>query len=159
MAIPASVDELTPTWFSEALDADVASVKVIDAHSGTTGRARVQLEAADPVPETLFVKLQPFDQDQREFLRMIGLGVAEAQLYAAVGGDLPVRVPELWHASFDESDGSFVMVLEDLEASGCRFTSAEDDDVLDVAISLVEELAKLHAAYWGADLPWLARTR
>ena len=27
--------------------------------------------------------------------------------------------------------------------------------MLDVAVSLVEELAKLHAAYWGADLPWL----
>ena len=155
MTIPASVDELTAAWFSEALDADVASVEVIDAHSGTTGRAKVRLEAADPVPDTLFVKLQPFDQDQRDFVRMVGMGVSEAQLYAAVGRDLPVRVPEVWHASFDKSDDSFVMVLEDLEASGCRFTSAEDDDVLDVAVSLVEELAKLHAAYWGSDLPWL----
>ena len=155
MAIPSSVDELTPAWFSQVLDADVGSVEVIDAHSGTTGRAKVRLKAGEPVPETLFVKLQPFDPDQREFLRMVGMGVAEARLYAAVGGDLPVRVPQVWHSSFDESDDSFVMVLEDLEASGCRFATPDDDDVLDVAVSLVDELAKLHAAYWGAELPWL----
>lgn len=155
MAIPASVDELTPTWFSDVLGADVSSVEVIDAHSGTTGRAKVRLTADADVPETLFVKLQPFDQAQRDFLRMIGLGVSEAQLYAAVGGELPVRVPRVWHSSFDETDGSFIMVLEDLEASGCRFATPDDDDVLDVAVSLVDELAKLHAAYWGQDLSWL----
>jgi aminoglycoside phosphotransferase (APT) family kinase protein len=111
--------------------------------------------AEAPVPETLFVKLQPFAPEQRDFLRMVGMGVAEARVYAAVGNDLPVRVPRVWHASFDDGDGSFVMVLEDLDASGCRFPSPADDDVLDVAVSLVDELAKLHAAYWGRDLPWL----
>jgi aminoglycoside phosphotransferase (APT) family kinase protein len=47
------------------------------------------------------------------------------------------------------------MVLEDLDAAGCRFASPDDDDVLSVAESLVDELAELHAAYWGRDLPWL----
>ena len=155
MPIPASVDDLTPAWLSEVLDADVSAVEVIDAHSGTTGRAKVRVKAEGAVPETLFVKLQPFDAEQREFLKMVGLGVAEAKLYAAVGDELPVRVPKVWHSSHDDADDSFVMVLEDLDAAGCRFLSAEDEDVLDVAESLVDELAKLHAAYWGKDLPWL----
>jgi Phosphotransferase enzyme family len=154
-AIPASIDELTPAWLSRALDADVASLEVIDAHSGTTGRAKIKVAANEPVPETLFVKLQPFDGQQREFLRAVGMGVAEAKLYAAVGDDLPVRVPRVWHSSFDDSDGSFIMVLEDLVASGCTFPSPDDDDVLDVATSLVDELAKLHAAYWERDISWL----
>jgi len=157
MAIPASVDELTPAWLSSALDADVSSLEVIDAHSGTTGRAKVRVGADGDIPDTLFVKLQPFDEEQRQFLRAIGLGVAEAKLYAAAGNDLPVRVPRVWHASFDDSDGSFIMVLEDLEASGCTFPKPDDDDVLDVATSLVDELAKLHAAYWEADLSWLGQ--
>ncbi len=155
MTIPAALDELTPTWFSRVLDADVQAVEVVDAHSGTTGRAKVRLTSSDEVPETLFVKLQPFDADQRSFLRMVGLGVAEAQLYAAVGQELPVRVPEVWHASFDRSDDSFIMVLEDLDAAGCRFLRAEDDDVVAVAESLMDALAALHAAYWGQELPWL----
>ena len=35
----------------------------------------------------------------------------------------------------DAPEGAFVMVLEDLDASGCRFTSPADDDILDVAAS------------------------
>jgi hypothetical protein len=155
VTIPAAVDELTPEWFSEILDADVSAVDVIDAHSGTTGRAKVRLTSADDVPETMFVKLQPFDARQREFLRMVGLGVAEAQLYAAVGDQLPVRVPRVWHAAYDKTDDSFIMVLEDLDAAGCRFARPEDEDVLDVAVSLMDELAKLHAPFWNQDLPWL----
>jgi len=153
--IPSTVAEITPAWLSEVLDADIASVALIDAHSGTTGRARIHLAGDADIPEKLFIKLQPFDQVQREFLRMVGLGVAEAKLYAAVGNELPVRVPRVWHTSCDDTEGSFVMVLEDLEASGCRFATADDEDVLDVAISLMEELAKLHSAYWGQELPWL----
>ena len=33
------------------------------------------------------------------------------------------------------------MVLEDLDAAGCRFAKPDDDDVLAVAESLVDELA------------------
>ena len=154
-SIPSRVEDLTPAWFSEALDADVRGVEVVDAHSGTTGRALVRLVGDRSLPETLFVKLQPFHEEQRRFLRMIGLGVAEARLYAAVGHELPVRVPHVWHSSCEEDDGSFIMVLEDLGASGCRFPSPNDEDALDVAGSLVDELARLHAAYWGQDLGWL----
>ncbi|MGY4652115.1 hypothetical protein [Mycobacterium sp. URHB0021] len=31
-------DELTPEWFSHALDTPVRAVEVLDAHSGTAGR-------------------------------------------------------------------------------------------------------------------------
>ena len=77
----------------------------------------------------MFVKLQPFTPEQRTFLRKVGLGVAEARLYEAVGSELPVRIPQVWHAAYDAADGSFVMVLEDLAASGCRFPRPADDDM------------------------------
>jgi len=95
MTIPARVEDLTPEWFSEILDSPVGGVEILDAHSGTTGRARVRLTASSDVPDTLFVKLQPFVEQQRKFLRQIGLGVAEARLYAAVGNELPVRAPRV----------------------------------------------------------------
>jgi hypothetical protein len=155
MALPATIEELTPVWLSEALGLAVQGVEVIDAHSGTTGRARVRLRGADSLPDTVFVKLQPFPPEQQQFLRATGLGVAEARLYAAVGNELPVRVPKVWHSSYDETEAQFVMVLEDLVASGCRFPGPDDDDVLAVTTSLFDELALLHATYWDRELPWL----
>jgi Phosphotransferase enzyme family len=155
-AIPASVEELTPAWFGAVLGAEVTGVDVIDAHSGTTGRARIRLEGPGPDgPASVFVKLQPFDPDQRSYLRMIGMGVTEARLYASLGAELAVRIPRVWHSAYDEADGAFIMVLEDLDASGCRFPAANDDDVIDVARSLMAELPKLHAPFWGRPLPWL----
>jgi aminoglycoside/choline kinase family phosphotransferase len=156
VTIPAAVDELTAEWFTDVLNTPVDAVHVLDAHSGTTGRARVGLTASSSdVPETVFVKLQPFAEDQRKFLRQIGLGVAEARLYAEVADDLPVRAPRVWHSDYDSSDGSFVMVLEDLTASGCRFPTPSDDDIVDVAASAMDELALLHAGFHGRDLDWL----
>ncbi len=73
------VADLTPSWFSQALGESVTAVEVLDAHSGTTGRARIRLRS-DALPETVFVKLQPFTPEQRAFLRQVGLGVAEARL-------------------------------------------------------------------------------
>jgi phosphotransferase family enzyme len=156
MTIPAETADLTAAWFSEALALPVTSAEVLDAHSGTTGRARIGLTGADGVPASVFVKLQPFTPEQRSFLRRVGLGVAEARLYEAVGAELPVRVPRVWHAACDPAEGSFVMVLEDLAASGCRFVSQSDADIVAVAESLVDELALLHASYRGRDLRWLA---
>jgi len=80
VSIPFRTEELTPDWFSEVLGSPVTGVEVLDAHSGTTGRARVGLTGASDLPATVFVKLQPFTEEQRKFLRQIGLGVAEARL-------------------------------------------------------------------------------
>jgi thiamine kinase-like enzyme len=153
--IPAEVDDLTPSWFSEALGERVTGVEVLDAHSGTTGRARVRLQS-DALPPTLFVKLQPFTPEQQTFLRQVGLGIAEARLYANLGSGLPVRIPQVWHSAYEAADGSFVIVLEDLVASGCRFPSPGDDGILDVARSAMTELAVLHATFSGREIPWLA---
>lgn len=152
---PADPADLTAAWFSEVFGLPVTAVDLLDAHSGTTGRARVGLTGHSELPASVFVKLQPFTAEQRGFLRRIGLGVAEARLYEAVGGELPVRIPHVWHAACDPADGSFIMVLEDLAAAGCTFLTPSDPDVLDVATSLVDELAVLHAAYRGMDLSWL----
>jgi aminoglycoside phosphotransferase (APT) family kinase protein len=153
--IPAEINELTAGWFSQILDTDVEAVDVIDAHSGTTGRALVRLAAGRAIPDTLFVKLQPFTRDQRELIRQVGLGVAEARVYANFDSEVPVRIPRVWHSAYNSTDAAFVMVLEDLSASGCRFPATDDDDIMQVASSTVEELAKLHAAYRDRDLSWL----
>jgi hypothetical protein len=56
VTIPAHVEDLTPEWFSEILDSPVRNVEILDAHSGTTGRARVGLAGSSDLPDTLFVQ-------------------------------------------------------------------------------------------------------
>ena len=167
IALPLEVDELTPAWLSEAMDTDVDTVTILDRHSGTTGRARLALTGHHSVPATVFAKLAPFDAAQRTFVNRQGMGVAEARCYRDLSPELPVRVPRAWFAEF-EGDGTgaddrYVMLLEDLEASGCRFPTRDDADIEARIFDIVEQLAHLHAQYWEShrfgvrgDLAWIA---
>jgi hypothetical protein len=158
---PIEVDDLTAAWFSTALQCEVADATVLDRSTGTTGRARVALQGEPGLPATVFVKLPPFDASQREFVQRTGMGPTEARFYRDLAGEVDVRVPRVWFADTDEHD--YVMVLEDLVASGCRFPSATDADVAERARDIVNQLARLHAPYWESprfvphgDLHWLA---
>jgi hypothetical protein len=161
--LPLDVADLTPEWFSSALQRDVATVTIVDRSSGTTGRAHVALTGHASVPPTVFVKLAPFDEGQREFVTSVGMGVAEARFYRDLAPEIPVRIPEVWFAATDADSDGYVMVLEDLVASGCRFPHPKDDDIAWRARDIVEHMAALHAHFWesprfddGGDLAWLA---
>jgi len=149
------------------MDTDVTSVTVLDRHSGTTGRAHLAISGDPRLPATVFVKLAPFDERQRKFVNVQGMGVAEARLYRDLAHELPVRVPRVWYSEFEgtghDAGDRYVMVLEDLVASGCRFPAREDADIEARITDIVEQLALLHAQYWesprfaaGGDLAWLA---
>src|SRR5581483_2080848 len=111
-----------------------------DSHSGTTGRARITVDDGTGAPAPMFVKLAPFDEWQRRFVDVTGLGVAEARFYRDLARDLPVRMPHVFHADLDD-EGRYVMLLEDLAASGCRFPSPDDPDVVATVTSLVDGVA------------------
>jgi len=166
VALPVEVADLTPAAMTALLavcepDARVTAVEVLDAHSGTTGRARLAL-TCDPAgawSPTVFVKLEPFDPRQRAFVRAGAIGANEAHLYRDLAGELPLRIPRVLAAAIDD-DGGYVTVMEDLVASGCRFPRPSDATVADQARSTVDGLGALHARYWesdrfAADLAWI----
>lgn len=146
--MPAAVEELTPAWLSRVLGAQVRAVEVLDAHSGTTGRVRIGLDADSSLPASVFVKLAPFDERQRRFVDATGLGVAEARFYRDVAAGLPVRVPRVWRALVE--DGDYIMILEDLVASGARFPRPDDADLAGLVERIVDELAALHLTQWDS---------
>jgi hypothetical protein len=159
--IPLDVDDLTAPWLTAALGHQVTAVEVLDHHSGTTGRARLRLHGDRVLPPTVFVKLAPFDEAQREFVNAVGMGVTEARFYRDLAPEVPVRVPRSWYAAYGE--GTYVMVLEDLLATGCRFPDRGDPDLTRRAFDIVQQLATLHGGYWESDrftgdgdLAWLA---
>jgi hypothetical protein len=168
--IPSGVGDLTPEWLTGVLSphapgARVTTVEVTDSHSGTTGRVVLRLGYEGDrgiLPDSVFCKIEPFDERQRRLLRQFGIGAVEARFYAELAADVGVRVPLAWHAEFGE-DGSFVMVLEDLGGSGCRFrrgTDAPPAESAERAMATVEALAALHARFWESrrfanDLSWV----
>lgn len=83
-SIPDSPEAITPEWLDTALATslpglEVASVEVLDRHSGTTGRARLGLRYASGSAgsDTLFVKLPPFDATQRQLVAVTDMARRE----------------------------------------------------------------------------------
>ena len=167
MTIPVEVDDITAEWLEGALrahapGASLQAITVAEAHSGTTGRARVLLTHDDPrLPRSVFVKLAPFDAGQRAFVEQIGMGLAEARFYAELAAEVPVRHPRPWYAAHGDA-GRYVMVLEDLTAVGARYPSQGDAALAAFVERTIDAFAALHASFWASprfaahgDLAWV----
>ena len=165
--IPVEVADITAAWLESVLanhapGARLAAVDVVESHSGTTGRARVTLTHDDErLPQSVFVKLAPFDADRRTFVDETGMGIAEARFYVEIAADVPVRHPYPWYAALDEA-GRYVMVLEDLQAAGAHFPGQRDPDLPGFVERTIDALADMHAAFWESprfsidgDLEWV----
>ena len=166
---PDRPEAITPAWLTGVLErslpgVEVARVEVVDRHSGTTGRARLRLDyASDRTgPATLFVKLPPFDEVQRQFVAVTDMGRREARFYEALAAEAPVRVPRAWYAAHGDAPTDYIMVLEDLEASGCTFARGVDAHAREHGAPVIEALARLHAHFWQdarfeSELAWVPR--
>ena len=166
---PDTPEAITPEWLDAALatslpGVEVASVEVLDRHSGTTGRARLGLTYAanSAGPETLFVKLPPFDASQRQLVAVTDMGRREARFYAALAAETPVRVPRCYFAAHGGDPTDYIMLLEDLEAAGCTFPKDVEAHAREYGGRLLRALARLHAHFWqderfGSELSWIPR--
>lgn len=162
LKVPQELSDLSQDWVEEALGVALRDCRIVDASSGTTGRAVLEIDA--PVeanlPSRLFVKLPPTDELQRAFVTAVGMGKAEVQFYSTLSSEVPVRVPRCYYAASDEAGEAYIMLLEHLEDSNCTFQNASTRYSLEYLRSVVAEFAKLHAAYWetprfNEDLDWL----
>ena len=165
---PDRPEAVTAEWLSQALqssipDVRVKQVNVLDQHSGTTGRMRIRLEyGSGPLgPETLFVKLPPFDKSQRHLVEMTDMGRREADFYSGPAAETPMRIPRAYYSAAGSEPAQYVIVLEDLEASGCTFAAnGLDAHAEENGQQLVDSLARVHAHFWNdprfdSELSWL----
>jgi len=167
--IPDRPEAITSEWLSGALGTslsgiEVSRVEVVERHSGTTGRARLRLEyaAGSDGPATVFVKLPPFGDAQRRLVASTDMGRREARFYEALAAEVPMRVPRPYFAAHGDGPTDYVMVLEDLEASGCTFPKDLAGHARAHGQQLVEGLARLHAHFWEdarfeSELSWIPR--
>ena len=168
--LPETPEQISSEWLSAAIasvhpGARAVSVELVAAHSGTTGRAllRVAWAPGTALPERVFVKLPPSDATQRSMVDATDMGRREARFYAGLSREVPVRVPgAIWSGWGDESS-QYLMLLEDLAASGCDFPLSNDPAILDFARALMDELARLHGHFAGWSRfarahPWVDQT-
>ena len=171
--IPGDVAAVTTAWLTRALQPCAEGVVVtrVDATglaSGTTSRARLALRFEGPsrradLPDTMFVKLAPPDLRTRLFVGLLGLGRSEVAFYRTARARLPVRAPQAYFAAAARHGARFVLLLEDLVASGCRFADITSPSDPVRARAVMQALAKLHGAFWESprlhgDLAWSRRS-
>ena len=168
-SIPSRPEAITPAWLTGVLQkslpgVEVARARVVDRHSGTTGRARLELDYTPgrAGPATVFVKLPPFDDVQRRLVALTDMGRREARFYEAIAAEAPVRVPRPWFAAHGDEPTDYIMVLEDLEASGCTVPKSVDHHAREHGRQVIEALARLHAHFWQderfeSELAWVPR--
>jgi len=75
--------------------------------------------------------------------------VPEALFYRDLAPQLDVRVPKVSCAAVDGA-GQAIIVMEDVVANGGRFLSAHTPYDLETTRETLDQLARLHAATWGA---------
>lgn len=152
--IPGSPEEIDARWLEGALaerhpGARVESVEITARAEVTNNHAWLQVHysAAAGAPESLFCKLLPVDPARRSAIAQTGMGLREARFYADLAPLLSLRVPRAHAVRYDEGDGRFVLLLEDLKAAGCTVSSGPESVSPDEAASVLEELAELHVRF------------
>ena len=168
--LPTDAPEFTPEWFTEVLAPShpgvrVAAVEVLGRSAATNLHLRLGLGYEDQVgaPDSVFVKLPPLDAAHREAIGATGMGTREARFYAEVAPLLKMRVPTSYFAA-SADDGSFVLVLEDLAARGCRISDGSWAVPGELAGPALEELAEMHVRFEDAAVrneiaPWAGEQR
>lgn len=169
-ALPRGPEDVDPEWLSGALrqrfpGVRVAGVEVIEQREVTNSHAklRVSYEEADGAPSTMFCKLPPGDPNRREAIIRTGMGEREAYFYQELAPEVGLRIPGVYAAQV-RGDGSFILLLEDLDAAGCVVSDGGQGIPLDSAARALEDLAALHLRYLdpdvrAAEVPWIPTTR
>jgi len=96
----------------------------------------------------VFVKLPPFNDAQRQLVAATDMGRREARFYSGLAPEVPVRIPQAYYSASGDDPTQYVMVLEDLAASGCTFLTRLQRQDTEHASRLVDDLAKLHGHFW-----------
>lgn len=167
--LPADADEIDPEWLAAALQrrfpgTRVTSIEVIGQRQVTNAHATLHVTYDGPTaaPTTMFCKLPPSDPHRRTAIIRTGMGEREVRFYEHLAPSLPMRVPEVLIAE-ERTDGSFLLILEDLDAAGCVVSAGPDGVPIDAAAQALEDLATLHLRFVDAkvratEVPWIPTT-
>jgi aminoglycoside phosphotransferase (APT) family kinase protein len=153
--LPTTPDDIDAGWLTEALarrypGVRVAAVEVVARREVTNAHAdlRVRYHEAAGAPVQMFCKMLPVsDPVRRQAIASTGMGLREALFYESLAPTLAMRVPTVHVACHDASDGSFLLLLEDLASTGCTVSDGPTSVTPAAAARALEDLAELHVRY------------
>jgi hypothetical protein len=169
MSIIADNDELTASWFTQALgdgSRSVAGVRLDHMDIGAMCRmVRAHLTwdggaGGAPGPASVIVKFPTADAGTLGLARAMRMYELEVCFYRDLVPLLDaVSVPICHLAELDQSTGAFTLVLEDLSVAS-RPGDVLAESTADECALVLSELAGLQATTWDAPatkaMPWLA---
>lgn len=145
----AAIEDLTASWLTAALGADIQAVSAEPVGTGQMGTCyRLALSGSSDLPPTMLAKLPATEGATREFLH--GSYKTEVTFYRDLLHTTQVAAPATYYAAISEDPdqrGTFTLLLEDLtpavqgdQIAGCTAAQAQ---------RAVENAAGLHASYWN----------
>ncbi|MEI8000650.1 MAG: phosphotransferase [Actinomycetes bacterium] len=151
--IPLEPVDLTPDACTALVDerhpgVRITEVSIDDVSEVTNRHVRIGWRS-DPVgalPDRAFVKMVPSDPARRVQIARTAMGPREVRFYRDLAPDLALRTPVVYGAATAD-DGSFVIAMEDLTATGCTVPDGTVGIGVDAAARALEELADLHARF------------
>ncbi|MSQ09466.1 MAG: hypothetical protein EXR52_00445 [Dehalococcoidia bacterium] len=169
VAIPTSLDDLTPAWLTAALQAAgvaerpvvAATIEPLGAESGFLCQTvRVRLTYAPggrQGPASVVAKLPSADPSVRSVIHSFGFYEREAKFYTAFSETNPLRPPGSYFAAYDETTKDTFVLLEDISDN---LLDNGDDLTLppSLALEFAQRLGAFHAQHWERSpegLPWL----
>ena len=170
-AIPASPQDLTPEWLTQALretgtikDSRITSVDLQPDIAAGVGfmcqLAQLGLTYDRPeqgAPGSLIAKLPTPVPENRQIADLFRFYEMESRFYEEVAADVSMRTPHCYYSQRATDSTDFIVLLEDLaparvadQLTGCSLEQAE---------LAIRELAKFHATWWESpkldELDWL----
>jgi Phosphotransferase enzyme family len=165
--LPATVDELSAEWLTEALRLRFPSLVVDQLEFeqviwGTATKVRVRatysgLADDEPSPPAALCIKGGFDESTRDLGTTRAYRI-EAGFYGELAPGLDLSIPRCWFAAADPERRQGVVVIDDLAEAGATFGDPTEPWPVDRVAAALEALAALHAGTPGtaADPPhWL----
>jgi hypothetical protein len=160
LALPTDPKELTPELLTTLIGdmhpgTRVSAVEVLHAVGvgflvSTAGRGKLKLTyASNPhgLPEQAQVKMIVGERSKVPAC----VYETEVYMYRRMLPGLPLKRPLCLAAGHELGTDNFVLLLEDLELKGAEFTNVLEPPYSPAQVGeLLDELAKLHAAFWNS---------
>ena len=148
-AIPASIDEVTAKWMSEATGWNVTALRneIIGVGVGVSSAVYRAHLTGTGCPSTVIVKRPALDPNAVFTSTVLKMYSREVKFFKTLAKDVPFRVSKSYYGEVSDDGSQFAMVVEDL--GNLRVIDQVAGMKIDDARRAIDGLAAMHAKWWG----------